>query len=76
VPGLPELEDVPAEAVFRYDHTTKTGLRDALAAALCASPEEVAARVVAAYAWTTAWTWHDVAIATKAIYERVLQDAP
>jgi len=76
VPGLPELADVPAEAVFRYDHTTKTGLRDALAAALCASPEEVAARVVAAYAWTTAWTWHDVAIATKAIYERVLQDAP
>jgi glycosyltransferase involved in cell wall biosynthesis len=76
VPGLPELGDVPAEAVLRYDYTTKMGLRDALAAALCAPPEEVADRVAAAYVWTTAWTWHDVAIATKAIYERVLQVAP
>ncbi|MGD0343892.1 MAG: hypothetical protein ABSB55_02870 [Acidimicrobiales bacterium] len=76
VPRLPELEDVPAGAMLRYDHTTKTGLRDALAAALCAPPKEVAARVAAAYAWTTAWTWHDVAIATKAVYDRVLQVAP
>ncbi len=76
VPGLTELGDIPAEAVFRYDHTTKTGLRDAVAAALCAPPEEVAARVAAAYAWTTAWTWQDVASATKAIYERVLQVTP
>jgi glycosyltransferase involved in cell wall biosynthesis len=76
VPGLPELGDVPAGAMLRYDHTTKTGLRDALAAALCAQPEELAARVATAYAWTTAWTWHDVAIATKAVYDRVLQVAP
>jgi glycosyltransferase involved in cell wall biosynthesis len=76
VPGLPELGDVPAEAMLRYDHTTKGGLHDALAAALCAPPEEVAARVAAAYAWTTAWTWHDVAIATKAVYDRVLRVAP
>ncbi|HXZ82727.1 MAG TPA: glycosyltransferase [Acidimicrobiales bacterium] len=76
VPDLPELRDVPAAAVFRYDHSAATGLRDELAAALRASPKETAARVAAAYEWTTAWTWHDVAVATKAVYERALQVAP
>jgi len=74
VPDLPELADVPALAVIRYDRTAPAGLRDGIVAALHASPDEVAARVAAAYEWTTAWTWRDVAVATKALYERTLHE--
>lgn len=72
VPDLPELVDIPATALFRYDRTLEGGLREGLNSILHATPDDIAARVAAAYEWTTAWTWHAVGLATKAIYERAL----
>ena len=73
VPDLPELADVPEDGVYRYDRTAPDGLREVLARALRARPEERAARVSAAREWVTGWTWHEVAVATASVYERALR---
>jgi glycosyltransferase involved in cell wall biosynthesis len=71
VPELPGLSDLPAEAVTRYDGSVH-GLTAALADLARADPSRLAAMSAAALRWSEEVSWTDIASATLAAMESVV----
>jgi glycosyltransferase involved in cell wall biosynthesis len=75
VPAGPALADLPDDAVVRYDGSTP-GLAAALAWAAGAQPDELAAMSAAALAYTSRYSWADVAATTIAEMAAMAQAQP
>lgn len=71
VPELPGLSDLPAEAVTRYDGSVH-GLTAALADLARADASRLAAMSAAALRWSGEVSWTDIASATLAAMESVV----
>jgi glycosyltransferase involved in cell wall biosynthesis len=75
VPELPGLSELPGEAVTRYDGSIG-GLTGALVKLARADPSCLTAMSAAALGWTRQVSWKDVASATLAAIETVVDGKP
>jgi glycosyltransferase involved in cell wall biosynthesis len=71
VPDLPGLAGLPGDAVLRYDGSV-AGLTDALADLASADRSRLAAMSAAASGYSAQVSWHDIAVATLAAMESVV----